>query len=51
MMAKELERNRVQHELISMSGRGHGFDANMGDPEVAATFEHVLKFLDQCMKP
>jgi len=51
IMAKELERNGVQHELISMSGRGHGFDANMEDPEIAATFEHVLKFLDQWMKP
>jgi len=51
MMAKELERNGIQHELISMPGRGHGFDSNMGDPVIAAIFERVLKFLDQWMKP
>jgi acetyl esterase/lipase len=51
MMAKELERNGVQHELISMRGKGHGFDAKMEDPEIATTFERVVKFLDQWVKP
>jgi hypothetical protein len=48
---KELEHNGIQHELISMPCRGHGFDAAMEDPEIAATFERVLKFLDLWMKP
>jgi len=51
LMAKELERNGVKHELISMPGRGHGFDRAMGEPEIAATFERVLRFLDQWLKP
>jgi acetyl esterase/lipase len=51
MMAKDLERNGIQHEFISMHGKGHGFDAAMGDPEIAETFDRVLKFLDQLMKP
>jgi len=51
MMAKELERNGVQHELISMPGRGHVFDRAMGEQEIAATFDRVLRFLDHWMKP
>jgi acetyl esterase/lipase len=51
MMAKELERNGIQHELITMPGKGHVFDRNMGDPEIAATFERVIKFLNQWMQP
>lgn len=51
MMAKELEHNGVPSELITMQGRGHGFDAKMEDPEISATFEHVLKFLNQWMNP
>jgi len=51
LMAKELERKGVQHELISMPGRGHVFDREMGNPEIAATFDRVLKFLDGLLKP
>jgi acetyl esterase/lipase len=51
LMAKELERHRVQHELISMPGRGHGFDGAMSDPVIAATFDRVLKFLERPLKP
>jgi acetyl esterase/lipase len=47
LMAKELERHGVRHELITMTGRGHGFDGSMGDPIVAATFDRVLDFLKQ----
>ena len=45
LMAKELERQGVQHELITMPGRGHGFDGTMWDPAVAQTFDRVLSFL------
>jgi acetyl esterase/lipase len=51
MMAKELEHQGIQHELISMPGRGHVFDRAMGEPEIAATFDRVLKFLDGLLKP
>jgi len=45
LMAKELARQGVQHELIAMPGRGHGFDGAMADPEIAMTFDRVLTFL------
>ena len=45
LMAKELEHHGVQHELIAMPGKGHGFDGDMSDPMVAATFDRVLTFL------
>jgi acetyl esterase/lipase len=51
LMAKELERQGIQHELISMPGRGHGFDGAMWDPAIAATFDRVLRFLDRALKP
>ena len=51
LMARELERHGVQHELISMPGRGHGFDAAMGDSVIAATFDRVLTFLQGRLKP
>ena len=49
-MANELERHGIQHELISMPGRGHGFDRAMGDPVIAATFDRVLTFLARSLK-
>jgi acetyl esterase/lipase len=45
LMAKELARQGVQHELIAMPGRGHGFDGAMSDPAIATTFDRVLTFL------
>jgi acetyl esterase/lipase len=51
LMAGALERHGVQHELIALPGRGHGFDADMSDPVVAATFERVLTFLRARLRP
>lgn len=51
LMAKELERHGIQHELILLPGRGHGFDEAMWDPVIAATFDRVLKFLERALKP
>ena len=51
LMARELEHYGVQHELISMPGRGHGFDGAMSDPVIAATFDRVLEFLERSLKP
>lgn len=45
LMAAELKRRGVQHELITMPGLGHVFDAAMDDPEVVSAFDRVLTFL------
>ena len=47
LMARELERQGVQHEFIAMAGKGHGFDRDMSDPVIAATFDRVLAFLQK----
>ena len=46
LMKEAFARNNVEHELITMEGRGHGFDAEMDDPTVKAAFNKVLTFLD-----
>jgi acetyl esterase/lipase len=51
LMALELERLGVQHELISLPGRGHGFDYAMWDPVISATFDRVLTFLEKQLRP
>ena len=51
LMAKEFERQGVQHEFIRMAGRGHGFDGAMWDPVITATFDRVLTFLQKQLKP
>ncbi|MBI4657547.1 MAG: alpha/beta hydrolase [Verrucomicrobia bacterium] len=53
LMADELKRLGVEHELITMKGRGHGFDGGrdgMKDPEISATFDRVVAFLDKHLK-
>src|SRR5258708_11750927 len=51
-MAEELERNHVEHELITIPGGGHGFDgARRRDAKVAAAFEQVLDFLKRHLGP
>lgn len=50
LLAKELARHQVEHELITMPLRGHGFDNEMDDPLVRNAFNKVLSFLDQHTK-
>ena len=45
LMTKELESHHIQHEFVSMSDRGHGFDREMQAPDVAAAFDRVMAFL------
>jgi dipeptidyl aminopeptidase/acylaminoacyl peptidase len=48
LMAEELARHRVEHELVTMSSYGHAFDMDgkgMRDPTVSRLFDHVLAFL------
>ena len=48
MMADELKRIGVEHELTTISDGGHGFDgAGAENPVVASAFEKVLAFLKQ----
>jgi acetyl esterase/lipase len=48
IMADELKRAGVEHELITISGGGHGFDgAGAESPVVASAFDKVLAFLKQ----
>jgi hypothetical protein len=49
-MAKTLERHKVEHQLITMTNRGHGFDGGRRaaeDPGIAETFERVVAFLKE----
>ena len=50
VMAEELKHHGVEHKLITMTNRGHGFDGGrkaMEDPVVVETFDQVLAFLNQ----
>jgi acetyl esterase/lipase len=49
LMAEALARQGVEHRLITMAGRGHGFDYEMDDPLVKDAFSKVLGFLDRVM--
>ncbi|HUQ91675.1 MAG TPA: alpha/beta hydrolase [Bryobacteraceae bacterium] len=51
MMAGQLERHRVEHELITIPGGPHGFDRAMNNAEIAAAFDKALKFLVKHLKP
>lgn len=45
-MADALARAGVEHELITMRGRGHGFDGvGLQDPQVAKAFDRAIGFL------
>ena len=46
LMAAELSRHHVEHELITIQGGGHGFDRDMENPVVQDSFSRVLAFLD-----
>ena len=48
LMAKTLERHQVEHQLITMTNRGHGFDGGRkaaGDPGITDAFDRVVAFL------
>jgi acetyl esterase/lipase len=50
LLAEALARSQVSHELISMRGRGHGFDDDIDDRLVEDAFNRVLAFLDKHVK-
>jgi acetyl esterase/lipase len=47
MMARALADASIAHQLVTIPGGAHGFDAGMGDPVIAAAFADVLGFLTQ----
>lgn len=44
-MAAQLERQRVEHELVRIRGGGHGFDMDLSNPQVASALDRVSAFL------
>ena len=50
LMSGALARHQVTHELITLCGKGHGFDQEMDAPEVQDAFSTVLAFLDSHAK-
>jgi acetyl esterase/lipase len=50
MMAKELEKKKVEHELVTITGGGHGFDEDMEKPEIREAFIKAVKFFDKHLK-
>jgi dipeptidyl aminopeptidase/acylaminoacyl peptidase len=54
LMADMLERNHVEHQFITMTNRGHGFDGGRRaatDPEITQTFDRVVGFLKKHTMP
>jgi dipeptidyl aminopeptidase/acylaminoacyl peptidase len=48
LMSQELERQGVEHQLITLPGRGHMFDRQgMQAPGVSEVFDQVLAFLEK----
>jgi acetyl esterase/lipase len=47
LMAQVLSQHRVKHELITMTGLGHGFDGKMDEAPVKDAFGRVLAFLKE----
>ena len=48
LMAEALKRHGVEHQLITMTNRGHGFDGGRRmaeDPVMGETLERVVDFL------
>jgi len=50
LVDEELSQHKVRHKLITMTGRGHGFDSTMDDRVVKDAFNKVLAFLDKYVK-
>jgi len=49
-MSRELKRVGIEHEFITISGGGHGFDGNVDDPQTVKAFERVMAFLDKHLR-
>ena len=49
-MARELKRVGVEHEFVTISGGGHGFDGNVDDPQTVKAFGRVMAFLDKHLR-
>ncbi len=45
MMAREMEKKGIPHELVIIKDGAHGFDDKWQDPQVQAAFQKVLAFL------
>ncbi len=50
MMARELDRNHVENELVTVPGGKHGFDEDMENPAVREAFAKALTFLNKHLR-
>jgi len=50
-MRDALARAHAHCELVTLTGKDHGFDFDVQDPEVQAAFDRVLAFLDGHLRP
>lgn len=51
LMAEELRRHGVAHELVTVSKGPHGFDRAIDKPEIAALFDRAVQFLVRRLTP
>jgi acetyl esterase/lipase len=47
MIAEALARHRVEHQLITIPGGGHGFDGNMDNVQARSAFAQAIDFLNR----
>jgi acetyl esterase/lipase len=51
-MARELERKKIEHKLVTLEGRGHGFDSRiLTDKSASDAFDVALRFLESHTRP
>jgi acetyl esterase/lipase len=53
-MARELERQGVPHQFISLPNHGHAFavlEKDMGDPVILGVFDQAIEFMDRHAAP
>jgi acetyl esterase/lipase len=50
IMAEELSRQGIENELVTIRDGPHGFDADLGRPQVRAAFDAVLAFLTKHLR-
>jgi dipeptidyl aminopeptidase/acylaminoacyl peptidase len=51
-MASEFDRKKIDHELLTLEERGHGFDSRILTDEAASdAFDEALRFLESHTRP
>lgn len=50
-MNNALTQKKVSHVFVELHGKGHGFDRDLSDPEVAGAFSQAVDFLNAWLEP